>query len=225
MTDSLPLNTSSLNTSSLNAGAAQVAVRTATIADVPAISVIQSESMVETVLLVAGEDRRGVLTTRLAPDLLAPTWQNTISAQNSAQNSVQSSTEGEGGTPRGVLVARDQDVVVGFAAFVTPVDPQAEGAAQVPDNLPFEVPIASAQIIAFDVAAQAQGQGHGSRLLSAIADTAGAAGSPGLLVWIVAEDSDRVKFFQKAGFRPVGVRRSLDTGVGDLVEHLWFAAL
>lgn len=210
MTDFLPLNNSPLN-----AGAAQVAVRAATVGDVPAISVIQSESMVETVLLVAGEEHRGLITARLAPDLLAPTWQNTISDHG----------EGEVGGPRGVLVARDGDVVVGFAAFVTPVDPDQDVAAAAAENLPFEVPPASAQIIAFDVSRAVQGRGHGSRLLSAIADTAAAAGSPGLLVWIVAEDSERVKFFQKAGFRPVGVRRSLDTGVGALVEHLWFAAL
>lgn len=210
MTDFLPLNNSPLN-----AGAVQVAVRAATVGDVPAISVIQSESMVETVLLVAGEEHRGLITARLAPDLLAPTWQNTISDHG----------EGEVGGPRGVLVARDGDVVVGFAAFVTPVDPDHDVAAAAAENLPFEVPPASAQIIAFDVSRAVQGHGHGSRLLSAIADTAAAAGSPGLLVWIVAEDAERVKFFQKAGFRPVGVRRSLDTGVGALVEHLWFAAL
>lgn len=220
MTDFLPLNNSPLN-----AGAAQVAVRAATVGDVPAISVIQSESMVETVLLVAGEEHRGLITARLAPDLLAPTWQNTISDHGEGAGEGKGAGEGEVGGPRGVLVARDGDVVVGFAAFVTPVDPDHDVAAAAAENLPFEVPPASAQIIAFDVSRAVQGHGHGSRLLSAIADTAAAAGSPGLLVWIVAEDSERVKFFQKAGFRPVGVRRSLDTGVGALVEHLWFAAL
>ncbi len=189
----------------------QVAVRVATPADVESIARIQSESMVETLVHVSGEEHREQMVQALAPELIAPTWENTIAEPQ--------------GAGRGVLVARDGDQIVGFTAFVTPETPRHAAQMTISDDLPFEVPANSTQIVALDVARNAQGAGHGSRLLAAVADTVGEQGSPGLLVWVVGEDSAKVRFFQEAGFRPVGVRRSLDTGVSPLVEHLWFAAL
>lgn len=191
--------------------ASQIAVRVATRDDAAKIAKIQSDAMVETVVHVAGEEHRGQMEQSLAPNLIAPTWEATIAEPK--------------GAGRGVLIARDGDQVVGFAAFITPETPKHAEQTSISEDLPFEVPANSTQIIALDVDSASQGAGHGSRLLAAVADTIREQNGPGLLVWIVGEDSARVKFFQEAGFRPVGVRRSLDTGVSQLVEHLWFAAL
>lgn len=173
-------------------------------------------AMADTVTLVAGEEYRERIAAQLPLATIEETWRRTL-LENPAVG-------------RGVLVAQAEGEVVGFASFLAP-DPgslegkESPGSKPIAPGLPYEVPRGSAHILAFEVDHRQRNRGHGSRLLSAIADTATAQGIPGLLVWIVGEDESRVRFFQKAGFAPVGMRRSLDTGAGILTEHLWFAAL
>ncbi len=187
------------------------AVREARQADVARISDIQAASMVETVVTIAGEKHRPSIQEQLKPELIAQTWSETIAADPALG--------------RGVLVAWDEEGVRGFAAYVTPDKKHSIAAGLDNSSLPFEVPVGSTQILALEVEDQARRCGHGSRLLAAVADSAREESSPGLLVWIVGEDEERVQFFEKAGFAPVGVKRSLDTGAGVMTEHLWFAAL
>lgn len=129
--------------------------------------------------------------------------------------------QGVGGG-RGVFVAEDESAPVGFAAFHADRTFPGLEAGEVG---PIAVAPGSAQVLAFEVLLTHINKGHGSRLLAAVADAARAAGVGGLATWIVADDAPRVQFFQKAGLAPVGLRRSLETPSGNLVEHLWYADL
>ncbi|WP_207203735.1 GNAT family N-acetyltransferase [Actinomyces minihominis] len=188
---------------------APVFVRAATVDDVGAITEIQMGALVDTVAHVVGQQYRNQVAGQLSQLDIEATWNSTIALGDEQK--------------RGVLVATDSGEVVGFAAFAVS-EGEAEAESVVP-GLPFEVPTSSAQILVFEVAPSHRRIGHGSRLLAAIADILRPQGVPGMVVWIVGEDQDRVRFFRKAGFAPVGVRRGADTGVGEVVEHLWFAAL
>lgn len=111
------------------------------------------------------------------------------------------------------LVALHGHGVAGFAAC-------APGEALPPTGgRPEPVP-AGTDILALEVDRDFRRSGHGSRLLAAIVDITRPAS---LRVWIVAGDDVRVRFYQGAGFSPAGVRRTLTTGAGSVVEHLWWS--
>ncbi len=182
-------------------------VRPAGPEDAETIADLQVKSVVDTVVAVVGEEYRATIDSQMDRPQVAQTWLDTIRQGANA--------------PHAVMVAREGDEVVGFTAFSA----TSLTSASKPDSFPFSVPDGSAQILAFEVDDEYRQKGHGSRMLSAIADTAVNQRVPGLLVWIVGEDEDRVRFFQKAGFAPAGLRRQVDTGAGVVTEHLWFAAL
>ncbi len=92
-----------------------------------------------------------------------------------------------------VLVAVADDVVVGFAA--------CDG---------------SGEIVALAVDPLHQRQGHGSRLLAALADHGRATGLPSLGTWCLMNDEPRRDFFSSAGFGPDGGLRLLTLDDADL---------
>jgi GNAT superfamily N-acetyltransferase len=87
-----------------------------------------------------------------------------------------------------VWVARGPGGVVGFAALA----PAGDG---------------TADLVALAVEPDRQRQGHGSRLLSAVAEAAGAAGLSTLQAWAPEADRPLQNFLSSAGFGPDGVRR------------------
>ncbi len=100
-----------------------------------------------------------------------------------------------------VLVALDRNTVSGFAATAPSEDPDAD-------------PV-DGEIVAFHVDPAAFGAGHGSRLLSAAADTLRADGFARARMWVVASDDALRAFVQSAGWSPDGAHRELDlTGDG-----------
>lgn len=112
------------------------------------------------------------------------------------------------------LVALHGARVVGFAACAPgPQLPGPPGRDPVP---------AGTDILALEVHADFARAGHGSRLLSALVDSAR---PQTLRVWVVAGDDAHVRFYESAGLAPAGLRRRLDTGVGSVAEHLWWARL
>lgn len=113
------------------------------------------------------------------------------------------------------LVALHGHGVAGFAACV-PGEPLPPTTGR-PDVVP-----AGTDILALEVDRDFRRSGHGSRLLAAIVDITH---PRSLRVWIVAGDDVRVRFYQSAGFSPAGIRRTLATGVGSVVEHLWWSSL
>lgn len=166
--------------------------------DAGAIARIQSAGIREAVLAGLGKDAEGPVPEVSESDV-EETWNRTL------------------GTPRPAghhtLVALHGHGVAGFAACaVGEALPPAKGR-------PAPIP-AGTDILALEVDRDFRRSGHGSRLLAAIVDITR---PQSLRVWIVAGDDARVRFYQGAGFTPAGIRRTLSTGVGDVVEHLWWS--
>lgn len=109
-----------------------------------------------------------------------------------------------------VLTAVSEGQVVGFAAsYLT-----SESGKPV------------CEIIALEVDGEHTGKGNGSRLLAAVSDLAKEDGAATIQVWLVAGDSERIRFYQGAGLGPAGPRRTLALSASEqVVEHLWWASL
>ncbi len=95
-----------------------------------------------------------------------------------------------------VLVALDDDRVVGFTATAPCADADAEGV--------------DGEVLVFHVDPDATRRGHGSRLLAALADTLRADGFRRGYVWLFAADDPQRQFFTSAGWAPDGAHRELD---------------
>lgn len=87
-----------------------------------------------------------------------------------------------------VLVALDDDRVVGFTATAPCADADAEGV--------------DGEVLVFHVDPDATRRGHGSRLLAALADTLRADGFRRGYVWLFAADDPQRQFFTSAGWAP-----------------------
>jgi len=94
-----------------------------------------------------------------------------------------------------VLVATQEDLVVGFAAFGPSFDPDLAGA--------------SGEIHALVVHPDRLRQGHGSRLMAACVDHLRSAGFDAASTWTLLEDRQRRAFWQSAGWGPDSARRTL----------------
>ena len=96
-----------------------------------------------------------------------------------------------------VLVALEGPEVVGFAATAPSEDLDAD-------------PATDGEVLALHVRHGARGEGHGSRLLSAVADTLRADGFTRALTWLVASDDELRAFLTDAGWAADGAHRRLD---------------
>lgn len=93
-----------------------------------------------------------------------------------------------------LLVACAGEQVVGFAAVGPSTDPDADGSV--------------AELLVIGVHPDARHQGHGSRLLNAVVDTARGRGRDVLYAWVLATDEQTRAFLQAAGFEPDGAHRT-----------------
>lgn len=129
----------------------------------------------------------------LEPGPFAQAWRQAVERPPSARHRV--------------LVALEGPEVVGFAATAPSEDPDAD-------------PAADGEVVAFHVRADALGQGHGSRLLTAVADTLRADRFTGAQTWLVSTDDALRTFLAEAGWAADGAHRTLDlTGDGTTVAH------
>ena len=179
-------------------GTAEVSVRPAGPADAPAIARVQAvtwRTAYRTVLpaeVLDGWDETAA----------ADAWQAAIAAPP---------------TPgHGVLVAVEQDTVVGFAAF----GPAELAAGELPDPAG-----PTAEVTTLLVEPRWGRRGHGSRLLAAVADLTLAGRSARLQVWLPETDRVSAAFYESAGWAPDGWARTLDTGGEPLREVRWHAVL
>jgi GNAT superfamily N-acetyltransferase len=116
----------------------------------------------------------------------------------------------------GVLVALEQNTIVGFAAFGPP---ELTAAEQSDPAGP------TSEISTLLVEPRWGRRGHGSRLLSAVADLAAGSGAARLQVWLLEDDRVSAGFYESAGWAPDGWARTLDTGDAPLREVRWHALL
>ncbi|SEP14330.1 GNAT family N-acetyltransferase [Trujillonella endophytica] len=116
----------------------------------------------------------------------------------------------------GVVVALDGATVVGFAAYGPPeVDPGEPASADGPTT----------ELAILLVEPRWGRRGHGSRLLAAVADLAGATGAARLSMWVAEADEVTARFLESAGWARAGWARTLDTGDEPLREVRWHAEL
>ncbi|TFV86869.1 GNAT family N-acetyltransferase [Blastococcus sp. CT_GayMR16] len=116
----------------------------------------------------------------------------------------------------GVLVALERNTLVGFAAFGPP------------ELTPGETQDAAGyttEVSTLLVEPRWGRRGHGSRLLSAVADLAESGGAARLQVWLLEDDGVSTGFYESAGWAPDGWARTLDTGDAPLREVRWHALL
>ncbi|WP_076261095.1 GNAT family N-acetyltransferase [Intrasporangium flavum] len=103
------------------------------------------------------------------------------------------SLEGEAAGDGVLLVACAGEQVVGFAAVGASGDPDAGDT--------------TAELLVLAVHPEARAQGHGSRLLHAVVDTARARGRDHLTAWLLASDDGVRAFLTAAGMGPDGAHR------------------
>jgi L-amino acid N-acyltransferase YncA len=112
-----------------------------------------------------------------------------------------------------VLVAQEQQQVVGFAAF-GPAEPAGD-----------DDPAAAGQIHALLVEPRWGRRGHGSRLLAAIVDHLRADGTTVALAWVADGDVASGRFYASAGWEPDGYVRTLEDAGRTLRESRLHASL
>ncbi|HHT41710.1 MAG TPA: GNAT family N-acetyltransferase [Actinomyces sp.] len=176
-------------------------VRPALVNDSETIARIQADSMLASLQAGIDEPLDESAAGAVDMDQMTRTWQQTL--DRPAQRGFR------------VLSALDGAAVVGFAAAV-PGAPVAEVEGM-------DAP--GTEIIALEVAAGQIGNGHRSRLLSAVTDLAKEEGAQNVRTWIIAGDDERIRFFQEAGLAPAGVMRKLEVGPHVVTQHLWWAVL
>jgi GNAT superfamily N-acetyltransferase len=116
----------------------------------------------------------------------------------------------------GVLVALERNTAVGFAAY-GPAEPTG---GEDPDTSG-----PTSEVTTMLVEPRWGRRGHGSRLLSAVADLTGSAGITRLQAWLLEQDRASAGFYESAGWAPDGWARTLDTGDTPLREVRWHALL
>ena len=109
--------------------------------------------------------------------------------------------EGDGARDGVLLVACAGEQVVGFAAVGASDDPDADAE--------------TAELFVLGVHPDARRQGHGSRLLHAVVDTARARGRDRLTTWVLASAEPVREFLESAGLAPDGAHRERVVGLAD----------
>jgi GNAT superfamily N-acetyltransferase len=121
----------------------------------------------------------------LEPDALAEVWRDAIVRPPTGAHRV--------------LVALAGGTIVGFVA-IGPTEPEAANVGEV---------------LALVVAPDAQGAGHGSRLINAAADRLRQVGMDQVVVWVLGDDDVRRSFLAGAGLAPDGTHRTLEVDGAD----------
>ncbi len=179
-------------------GTAEVSVRPARTADAPSIARVQAVTW------------RTAYRTVLPAEVL-DSWDESAAAASWRATIAAPPTPGHG-----VLVAVEQDVVVGFAAH---------GPAELSGDERPHPAGPSSEVATLLVEPRWGRRGHGSRLLAAVADLARANGTARLQVWVPEQDRVSAGFFESAGWARDGWVRTLDTGGAPLREVRWHALL
>jgi GNAT superfamily N-acetyltransferase len=115
----------------------------------------------------------------------------------------------------GVLVAVEQDAVVGLAAYGPPERDAGDSDAEGPVT----------ELATVLVEPRWGRRGHGSRLLAAVTDLARAGGAARCTAWVLESDAVTARFLESAGWEPDGWARTLDADGSPLRELRWHTLL
>lgn len=158
---------------------ADVSVRPARRADVPAIAAVHAAAW----LTAYAGLLPPAMTASLTPESLTDEWARAADLADAASAVL--------------LVAESGSSVVGLAAAAP---------GQEADDQPGDF-----ELLTLAVAPAAQRQGHGSRLLAALADTLSERGCSRAYAWLAEEDGAGRDFLAGAGWAPDGATRTLAT--------------
>jgi GNAT superfamily N-acetyltransferase len=122
-----------------------------------------------------------------ALDVLERAWQRAITAPPSHRHRTWVAVDSAPGT----------DTVVGVAALAPTSDPDLDADESI-------------ELVLFTVDPDHRRRGHGSRLLTAALQTAGADGEHEAVLWLVAADDELRHFLEAAGWAPDGAFRTLE---------------
>lgn len=195
--------------------AADVSVRPARRADVPAIGAVHARSW----RAAWSGHLPGDVLDALDPEALAAAWELAVTSPPDRRHHV--------------LVACDGETVVGFAAAAPveepPAGPAGPGGPEVPSVSADPVGPAggpAGELVALHVDPAHQRRGHASRLLHAVVDHLVGDGARHLLVWCPVADGPRRALLTSAGLAPDGAVRDFDVpGREPLREERLGAAL
>jgi GNAT superfamily N-acetyltransferase len=159
---------------------ADVFVRPARLPDAAAFSAVQHSSW-------TSDGARLGIGAPPALDVLERAWERAITAPPSDRHRTWVAVEAGSGA----------DAVVGVAAIAPATDPDLDADRTV-------------ELLLFTVAPGRRGRGHGSRLLTAVLQTAGADGEREAVVWLASADDELRGFLEAAGWATDGAFRALE---------------
>lgn len=128
----------------------------------------------------------------MTPDQRRPMWEGLLAAPPGAY---------------GMLVVERDGTLVGFSSFGRPRDPEAP-------NDTFE-------LFAIYVDPDVQGQGAGTRLLTAAETAMRDAGATKAVLWVLAGNHQAERFYRKHGWIPAGTEKS-ETLFGTELQELLY---
>lgn len=164
-------------------------VRQARASDAPGLARIQVASWRSSLSGLVPDEILDDLSSAAAEEQFARRWRDAIASPPTSRHRIHVATgAGPGSAP------------AGFASA---------GPATDDDKWPGT----DAELYELHVLPDAPGEGHGARLLHAVADTLAEDGFRTACAWALSGDRRRLEFLESAGWAPDGARASLDMGV------------
>jgi ribosomal protein S18 acetylase RimI-like enzyme len=170
-------------------------VRDARASDAPGLARIQVESWLVSLGGLVPDEVLAELASAEAAEQFAQRWQDAITNPPTSRHKVH--------------VAVGQSVGQDEGAAPEPVGFASAGPATDEDKWPGS----DAELYELHVKPDLPDEGHGARLLAAVADTLAEDGFHTACTWALSDDSPRLEFLQTAGWAPDGVHGNLDMGV------------
>ncbi|WP_371174295.1 GNAT family N-acetyltransferase [Buchananella felis] len=118
-----------------------------------------------------------------------------------------------------LLAAVEDEAQVGFVLSVPVQSPEAEQVT--PQGL--ELAASASAELAYLVVAPGAGEGHGERLLAALADVCRDESHTALRAWVPTVDQRLTELLTDSGFAPAGVEVQLDAGAGAPIKARLYA--
>jgi GNAT superfamily N-acetyltransferase len=163
-------------------------VRAARASDAPELARVQVASWLVSFAGLVPDEVLAELTSAAAEKQWTGRWLEAITAPPTSRHRVQ------------VAVDADRTTVTGFAAAGPATDEDLW-------------PGTDAELYELHVLPDVASQGHGGRLLHAVADTLAEDGFRTAYTWALAADDGRLEFLEAAGWAPDGSHGNLDMGV------------